>query len=103
MNAGKNRDTVRLALTVLTVPEGIGAVPLCCTAPFSIFGFDKPGSENDPTVWAIVLAMAGLPVLVVGLIWAAWRLYHRQRFTLAFAAAGVAGLIALTVLLVPKA
>lgn len=75
--------TRNTAQTLLTVATGIFGASGCLCAPFAPFaamGFDAPGSENNPVIWLLVIAMISYPLVCLGALVGAWLLFKRDRY-----------------------
>jgi O-antigen/teichoic acid export membrane protein len=84
-------------LIVLSVLGVLAIIPASLFAMFSPMAFDAPGSNNDPTVWAIFIGMVSAPFVMLTSLATAWLLYWRRFRRVAVSVAAVPTLMALSV------
>jgi hypothetical protein len=63
------------------------------------FGFDAPGSAQNPQVWTMVIAVLSYPLLPLIGVPASYLVYRKSRGALAYILAGVGALPLLAVVL----
>lgn len=72
----KNIGTATIVLLVIVM---ISLIPWAFAAFTSLFAFDKPGSERDPSIWMMVAPIWAYPIIAAGCIIGSVVLYKKNR------------------------
>ncbi len=70
---------IRTATIILLVIVMISLIPWAFAAFTSLFAFDKPGSERDPSIWMMVAPIWAYPIIAAGCIIGSVVLYKKNR------------------------
>ncbi|MBN1689993.1 MAG: hypothetical protein JW901_03115 [Dehalococcoidia bacterium] len=70
---------IKTATIILLVIVMVSLLPWAFAAFTSLFAFDKPGSERDPSVWMIVAPILAYGAIAAGCIIASAILYNKNR------------------------
>jgi|GEM_PF-1740985 len=70
---------IRTATIILLVIVMMSLIPWAFAAFTSLFAFDKPGSEKDPTIWLMVAPILAYPIIAASCIIGSVVLYKNNR------------------------
>ncbi len=78
-NMSDKDKNIRTATIVLLVIVAVSLIPWAFAAFMSLFAFDAPGSEKDPSIWMMVAPIWAYPVIAAGCIIASAILYRKNK------------------------
>ena len=70
---------IKTATIILLVIVAVSLMPWALAAFTSLFAFDKPGSEKDPSVWMIVAPLLAYGAIAASCLIASVILYSRNK------------------------
>lgn len=72
---------VKITYMVLMVIALLTLIAWMFVAFISMFAFDAPGSESDPSLWALIVPVWIYPVILLGTAIGSWLFYKRGKLS----------------------